>query len=349
MSATDACDYQLQLSRVDDSIDSEPCPRPVWEDHEHCFWHAKVDGKTIADFDDTDVDAGANLDGAYLKAAELMDIDGLAECSLVGATLADAHIMAVDLSKADLRFATFAGVNAMAANFRGANLEGAVFTDADLRRADLEDTRLNEAVFTNVHMGGGTTFGERSVYEYEETDPQMANGTHPLEAAAGAYRELQQIYEDNALPKLARRSYKQEKDARRRLTWDRGAYAEALKWELSRFVMGYGSSPYRILATSLVLIVVAALLFPFTGGIQEVQGDTTITYTLEDPQNASHWWLGEVLFKSFYFSVVTFSTLGYGDIQPLGTWARLLAGVETILGAALSALLVFVLARSVTW
>ncbi|MFC7197045.1 ion channel [Halosimplex aquaticum] len=46
---------------------------------------------------------------------------------------------------------------------------------------------------------------------------------------------------------------------------------------------------------------------------------------------------------------MTFATLGYGDIQPIGAWARFLAGTLSIVGSLLSALLVFVLARLVTW
>jgi len=68
-----------------------------------------------------------------------------------------------------------------------------------------------------------------------------------------------------------------------------------------------------------------------------------------DPENAPPLWLAQVLFKSVYFSVVTFATLGYGDIQPIGLIARLLAGLEALLGALLAALLVFVLSRIVTW
>jgi hypothetical protein len=113
--------------------------------------------------------------------------------------------------------------------------------------------------------------------------------------------------------------------------------------------MSYGSSPYRVLVVSFLVIVVSALLYPLTGGILESQGEQTITYSIENPQTIPRWWLGQILIKSFYFSVITFATLGYGDIQPVGTWARMLAGVETILGSLLSALLVFVLARSVTW
>lgn len=45
-----------------------------------------------------------------------------------------------------------------------------------------------------------------------------------------------------------------------------------------------------------------------------------------------------------HFSTVTFTTVGYGDITPLGV-ARLLAGSEAILGTALMALFIVSLAR----
>lgn len=52
-----------------------------------------------------------------------------------------------------------------------------------------------------------------------------------------------------------------------------------------------------------------------------------------------------LFFKGLYFSAVTFATLGYGDMQPIGTLARGLAGIESLLGSLLMALLVFVLTR----
>ena len=46
---------------------------------------------------------------------------------------------------------------------------------------------------------------------------------------------------------------------------------------------------------------------------------------------------------------MTFATLGFGDIQPVFIPARIVAGVEALLGQLLMALLVFVLTRNVTW
>lgn len=350
MSVTESeeCGYRLDIGLDDDDIGAAPCDRPAWRDHDRCVWHATVDGKTPETFEDFQPDAEDDLDGAYLKEASLAGVDWLTDTSLVGANLTDAELNNADFSGATLTLATLTDVSGINADFRGATLEGAIFTNADLRRASLEDALLDDAVFTDVHIGGETSFDDVNVYERKNVDPTLSADTS-LEAAAWAYRQLQQVYQENALPKLARRSYNREKDARRRLAWKVRKYPTALKWEISRWVMKYGSSAYRVLGVSLLVILVSALLFPFTGGIQETQDGQALTYTIENPQDAPPWWLGQILLKSLYFSIITFATLGYGDIQPVGVWARMLAGVETILGSLLSALLVFVLTRIVTW
>jgi hypothetical protein len=49
-----------------------------------------------------------------------------------------------------------------------------------------------------------------------------------------------------------------------------------------------------------------------------------------------------------YFSVITFSTIEYGDLSPAGAASRILVGVEFFAGATLVGLLVFVLGRCVS-
>jgi Ion channel. len=48
-----------------------------------------------------------------------------------------------------------------------------------------------------------------------------------------------------------------------------------------------------------------------------------------------------------YFSIITFSTIGYGDLSPHGPVSRVLVAVESLAGAVLVALLIFVLGRRV--
>ena len=342
------CDYRLELGVTEADITTDPCERPVWEDHDRCIWHAPVDGKEKEELEETDPGSQDNIDGAYLRETSLGSVDWFEGTSMIGADFTGADLTGADFTGANLTLARFTDATALGTDFTEANLEGAILTNADFRRATLEHARLHETVLTDMHMGGGTKMGGVAIYDQENAPPDLID-EQPLEAAAWVYRQLQALYQDNALPELARQSYKLERDARRRNAWRQSEYKDAVKWELSRWVMRYGESPSRVLLTSLVVVVVAALVFPLTGGLVEMQGGQPVRYSIENPDEAPWWWLGRVLFKSLYFSVVTFATLGLGDIQPVGSFARLVAGVESILGSLLAALLVFVLARIVTW
>jgi hypothetical protein len=53
------------------------------------------------------------------------------------------------------------------------------------------------------------------------------------------------------------------------------------------------------------------------------------------------------LLNGWYFSVITFSTIGYGDFRPASPLSRLLVGIESLAGALFIALFVFVIGRRV--
>jgi len=114
----------------------------------------------------------------------------------------------------------------------------------------------------------------------------------------------------------------------------------ALRWATSAFlnlVSGYGERPQRTVLASLGVIVGSALLYPALGGLRD--DATVMTYASDGPV---------VVAEGLYFSVVTFTTLGYGDLEPVGPAARTLAGAEALSGAFLVALFVFALGRQAT-
>jgi hypothetical protein len=183
----------------------------------------------------------------------------------------------------------------------------------------------------------------------EDASPEKADTIRRNDAAAWTYRALEQLCRENALPAKTRWYYIREKDARRKQAWASGNYTSALKSEVSRWVMEYGSNPWRIIAVSLLVIVSWAFLYPLTGGLTDTATGNSFGFVVETPADAPKYYLTTVFLKSLYFSVITFATLGYGDIVPIGGAARALATVETLLGSLLTALLVFVLSRIVTW
>jgi len=95
----------------------------------------------------------------------------------------------------------------------------------------------------------------------------------------------------------------------------------------SRALWGHGERPFRTLVFAAGIILVSAVLYRWSG---QVVYDGF-------PMSAD---FGEAL----YFSVNTFTTLGYGDLVPLG-WTRMLAGAEALSGMLLAPLFMIALAR----
>ncbi|MEF8825301.1 MAG: potassium channel family protein [Halapricum sp.] len=114
----------------------------------------------------------------------------------------------------------------------------------------------------------------------------------------------------------------------------------AMRWVTNGFldlVAGYGERPQRTLALALAVIVTSALAYPAAGGL--VTGEEIVRY-------CSHGLYAAM--DGLYFSVVTFATLGLGDVHPAGDVGRFIAASEGLAGAFLTAVFVFSLGRRVT-
>jgi len=112
-----------------------------------------------------------------------------------------------------------------------------------------------------------------------------------------------------------------------------------LRWLTNGFldaVANYGERPGRVVGVSAAVVAACAATYPVLGGL--ATGDGTATYATDG--------VG-ALVDGLYFSVVTFATLGLGDVTPVGDLARVLAASEALAGAFLTALFVFSLGRRV--
>ena len=116
-----------------------------------------------------------------------------------------------------------------------------------------------------------------------------------------------------------------------------------------RLLHGYGEKPHRVIFGAAAIITVCALLFMnFSIGETRSFGATFPTYnilkilfklydlSLTDLANIGRY---------FYFSVVTFTTLGYGDLRPVHPISHLISSIEAFVGMFMMALFVLTFGR----
>jgi len=116
--------------------------------------------------------------------------------------------------------------------------------------------------------------------------------------------------------------------------WFRDNVEDAMRWFFYTVLYHfgrYGEKPHFIVFWSSVGILIFAILYGIGGGVEGADGSSFL-YSVRN---------------YIYFSIVTFTTLGYGDMRPLGWW-RMLAGFEAVFGAFSMAYFVVSWMRKVT-
>jgi hypothetical protein len=116
-----------------------------WAVLRRCEIEQTIDGKCTSRIEalTTLIDANINLQGIYLRKADLSNID-----------LDNANLNRADLSGANLNNISLNRANLMGANLSDANLSGTRFFDADLSGADLSGASLNDAIFYDSNLMG---------------------------------------------------------------------------------------------------------------------------------------------------------------------------------------------------
>ena len=311
--------------------------RQISESHSqagYCYWHNNQAIKTephLAEKLQNLASAGTSLVGFSLKRADLTELNLVNHNSKMG----------YDLSHADLYHAKLSGAHLFHLDLHGASLMKADLSNANLHCANLEDCNLLGVKLTNARIEN-VTWGEQILQE-KNADKACREGNREemldcLEQAEEIYRNLRKAAENQGLFEISGHFFYKEM-VMRRYQLPRFSFHRIISKTVDWFC-GYGERPLNVVLFSLLLIGVSAILYFFLG-IENSQQVIQLSFSASLYTNFISF------LECLYFSVVTFTTLGYGDIVPIGA-ARPIAALEAFTGNFTIALFVVVFVKKMT-
>ncbi|MEZ9929687.1 potassium channel family protein [Vibrio breoganii] len=102
-------------------------------------------------------------------------------------------------------------------------------------------------------------------------------------------------------------------------------------------ISDYCQNPKKVAYCALVLIVISTLVYAFFGLVPS-SADKQSWFCGDES-------FGRVLWDAIYFSIVTFTTLGYGDFSPSDGISRVMANIQSLGGLVLTSLFLVTLVR----
>jgi uncharacterized protein YjbI with pentapeptide repeats len=286
------------------------------------------------------------------------------QLSLTNAQLDNSRFEDIDSTDIDIKFrdASFIG-----ATISSCVLDGADFSGADLRGIEGQHLSIKDVLFDNANVDEDSTFGKKLKDEKkaESKDPgrhQWLSRTcnlfrfiYPRNkssevreqylSSARQYKRLELLFAENNISRGASQYYYQGQEARRKSARAVGIRRDWF-WRFFSKTIGHRVRARNvILLMAIIWFVWGALIFPYV----ELANRTPSKITPPLLSNGGLQFNLDILIDSLYFSIVTFTSVGYGDFHPADFWAQVAVGIEGILGAVLAVLLGFVLANREAW
>ncbi len=317
-----------------------------WQDHQGhtcaepagesglCYWHDPDitknhpdDRRRLEDY----AKRGGQLRGISLKRAHLPDLDLVCHGSTQGFDLTGADFYRANLRDGHFFNANFAEGSLMKANLCGANLHCAKVQDCNLLGIKLKGAQID-----NIQIGNSLV-QEKQAHRYQHEGERQKALDH-YEQAEEVYRALRQAADRNGLFSMSGLFLRKELVMRRHQHRVFSLYRVGSK--LVDMLCGYGEAPWRVILFSILLVFLSAILYAWFG----IDYDDRLVAV-----QSHHSWQQNVsaFFECLYYSMVTFTTLGYGDYTPIGM-SRLVAAIEAFTGSFTIALFVVVFVKKMT-
>ena len=283
---------------------------------------------------------GANLENAKLVATKDQAQQALGrfrrgprfkDANLKGAEMRGCYAEHSDFTGSVLEGADFTGARLAGANFSNNDLSGATFSAADLARSNLSNSDLVGADLGKCHLNNADlTAANISCADLSGADLRGANLDNANVEGVN--------YDRNASFRGIRVASCYGSSRFRRFAQDQDYLEEFKASSPAAYWVWYalsdcGRSMARVLYWSIGMISVFAAVF-------FLLGEANFLIANRDT-------LGWNPFTAVYYSVVTFTTLGFGDVTPRTPVAAAVVMVEVVVGYIMLGILISILATKV--
>jgi len=260
----------------------------------------------------------ANLKNAFLKGSNLR-----------GAYLRGTILENTILFKSCLQSADMIGANLQNAKLWSSNLQGAKLLRANLKNAGfnektiLHDVNLYQCQIDNSTLKFADNQLDKKVIQEKNNDYKKAKEV---------YRNLKNYFRQEGIYNISGEYYYREKLMEAKCNWKDKKYFEWIFNMFLNLVAGYGERPLQVLVWWAGIIFGYAVIYYFYNGIYIRIANNIASY---NPK----------FLEALYFSIVTFTTLGFGDLAPKPGFFQIFASFEALLGAIFMAMFIYVFAR----
>jgi len=265
-----------------------------------------------ANLDSADM-SGSNLSWACFESASLINAR-LDDCEFLGGVLSHAVFNECSGKRAGFGAANLSHASFISARLKDATLSKAKLGNSDFRAADLRGARITEADLTNAGFTRADMRGVDLKKSYVEgANFELADLRKARMISIGAFSKAKWIGADIRDMDLrgaymARRWIRDENYLYEFRT--RSKYHAALYW-----LWWATSDCGRSLIRWTGVVALTSILF-------------AIVYSIVNIDFGEH----HTIFSPLYFSIVTMTTLGYGDVIPTSIAAQIITTFQALLG-----------------
>lgn len=278
---------------------------------------------------------GLTIEGAVLHRTIVNQIT-FHDCRIENTSWKDTTLSEVEFKETEFVEGDFESVTGFSVSFPRTTFE----------RVDATDNTIfgtNDSWLRTVVPWRTEPYTRKLKTEVEASIKDSTEAAIAYQDASRQYKQLEILFSENNATERAADYYYRCQDARRKHNKAEGSRLKSGWGLFKHFIYGYGVKPSRVASSIFGVWLVFACFYLFVplkpdGSHVDLAASLSGFGTIQ-----------EIFINRLYFSIITLTSVGFGDLHPVTFWGKVLAGIQGLVGMVLVVLLGYVLGNKEAW